>query len=122
MARVYLMAEAKADLRALDGSVRKVVINTLVKLADEPEHRGQPLGSQTGSDLTTFRKLVVGKRAYRIVFRVERDGTICVVWVIGARVDRQAYETAVERMLAQSGPQAEAEMKQVLDDLFPREP
>ena len=69
MAEVVLPAEAVEDLADLDGAERKLVVKALGKLRAEPEKRGA---------LTTFRKLVVGNRQFRIVYRVEPDGTVVV--------------------------------------------
>ena len=98
MARVVLTAEAREDLRDLDGSVRKVVLKALKKLEVDPELRGQPLGSRADGSLTTFRKLVVGDRDYRVIFRVESDGAVVVVWVVGRRSDNECYELALTRL------------------------
>ena len=95
---MVLTEEAREDLHDLDRSVQILVLKALKKLQDEPEKRGQPLGSKTGSALTTFRKLVVGNRDYRIVYRVDPDGTVVVVWVIGRRADNEAYELAMSRI------------------------
>ena len=98
MARVLLTTEAKEDLRDLDGSARKLVLKALKKLETDPEQRGAPLGSRPGSSLVTFRKLVVGDRDHRVVYRVEADGTVVVVWVIGKRTDGECYDLAVSRI------------------------
>jgi mRNA interferase RelE/StbE len=98
MARVVLTSDAREDLRDLDGSARKIVLKAIATLRDEPEKRGQPLGVRAGNDLTTFQKLVVGDRDYRIVYRVEQDGTVVVVWVIGRRVDDECYQLAISRL------------------------
>lgn len=98
MAIVQLTTEAKEDLRDLDGSARTIVAKALKKLTENPEQRGEPLSSQGTGNLATFRKLVVGNRDYRIVYRVEPDGSVCVVWVIAKRVDSIAYELAVSRI------------------------
>jgi mRNA interferase RelE/StbE len=98
MATVRLTADAREDLRDLDGSARKVVLKAIKKLQDEPEKRGQPLGSRINSNLTTFRKLVVGDRDYRIIYRVEHDGTVVVIWVIKRRADNECYEIALSRL------------------------
>src|SRR5450830_1591457 len=87
MAKVLLTDDALEDLRGLDGSARALVIKALGKLRDSPELRVAPLGIRRTGNLAGFRKVVVGDRQYRIVYRVEVDGTICVVWVIGSRVD-----------------------------------
>lgn len=103
MARVLLTEDAKEDLRDLDGAARKIVIKALAKLKDNPEQRGQPLGSRSGGNLTGLRKLVVGDRDYRIVYNVEPDGTVCVVWVIGKRTDGEVYDLAVSRLKVVQG-------------------
>ena len=98
MARVVLTEDAREDLHDLDRSVQKQIVKALQKLQDNPSQRGQPLGRRGDSNLTTFRKLVVGDRDYRIVYRVQDDGTIVVVWVIGRRADGEAYELALARL------------------------
>ena len=40
----------------------------------------------------------MGDRDYRVIYRVESDGSVCVVWVIGKRVDRECYDLAVARL------------------------
>ena len=97
-ARVRLTEEAREDLHDLDGAAQRIVAKGLRKLRTDPHLRGQPLGSRSGGDLTTFRKLVVGNRTYRIVYRVESDDTVVVIWVIGKRADNEAYELAMTRL------------------------
>jgi mRNA interferase RelE/StbE len=116
VATVLLIDDAKQDLRSLDGSARVIVAKALKKLADHPELRGQPLGSPGTGDLTTFRKLVVGDRQYRVVYRVEPDGSVCVVWVIGPRSDSEVYNVAVARLAAHADP-AKAKAIRALIDL-----
>lgn len=98
MAVVRLTSEAREDLRDLDRAERKIAAKGLKKLEDEPEKRGTPLGAGKKGDLSTFRKLVVGNRDYRIVYQVEPDGSVCVVWVIAKREDQVVYELAVSRL------------------------
>lgn len=102
MAKIQLTDDAKEDLRDLDGAAKKLVFKALLKLGDEPEQRGQPLGSKKSGNLTGLRKLVVGNRDYRIVYRVEDNGDICVIWVIGRRADDEVYEIAMARLKMQS--------------------
>lgn len=98
MAKVQLIAEARDDFHDLDGASQRIVAKALKKLETDPHLRGQPLGSRKAGDLTTFRKLVVGNRDYRIVYRIDPDGTVVVVWVIGKRADDEAYELAMSRI------------------------
>ena len=121
MAKVLLTDDALEDLRGLDGSARTLVIKALGKLGDSPELRGAPLGSRRTCNLTGFRKVVVGDRQYRIVYRVDDDGTICVVWVIGSRVDEECYRIAVARLELHADPKIAAEMGAALETLWRRE-
>lgn len=98
MARVVLTDDAKDDLKDFDRSTQILLLRSLKKLETEPEKRGQPLGSRDTSNLTGLRKLVVGNRDYRIVYRVEIDGTVCVVWVLGRRADAEVYQIAKSRI------------------------
>ena len=100
MAQVVLLPDAVEDLADLDGAERRLVFKALRKLQTEPEERGAPLGS----GLTTFRKLVVGNRQYRIVFRVEPDGTVVVIWVVASRVDSECYDLAMGRLAERVAP------------------
>ncbi|MEV6336546.1 type II toxin-antitoxin system RelE/ParE family toxin [Nocardia vinacea] len=114
--RVELLPEAIEDLEELDGSSRKMIFKALRKLEVDPEKRGGPLGS----GLTTFRKLVVGDRQFRIVYRVDSDGTVVVVWVIASRVDSQCYELAMARLVTYRDREISGELRALLADLFGR--
>lgn len=98
MAKVKLSEDARDDFRDLDGSAQRIVAAGLKKLEIDPHLRGQPLGRRSGGNLTTFRKLVVGNRTYRIIYQIDTDGTVVVVWVIGKRADNEAYELAMARL------------------------
>lgn len=121
MARVQLTEDAREDLRDLDNSVQRQVIKGLTKLRENPSQRGQPLGRKSDNNLTTFRKLVVGNRGYRIVFRVEEDGTAVVVWVIGPRADGEAYELAMTRLRMHDSA-AIRELATSLEEIWPDRP
>ena len=118
MARVVLTDDAKEDLRGLDGAARKLVAIKLKQLEDEPEKRGAPLGSRSSRNLTTFRKVVVGNRDYRIVYRVDPDGTVCVVWVIGKRSDDEVYRVALARLKMVASDELTADLTGLLKKVF----
>jgi len=118
MSRVVLTDEAYEDFRGLDGQARVIVAKGLRKLETEPDKRGAPLGARQVGDLTTFRKLVVGDRACRIVYRVEPGGTVTVIWVIGHRTDDECYRTAIDRLRMYSDPVRAAILRQLLDVAF----
>ncbi len=118
MARVLLTAEAREDIRDLDGTARKVVLKALKKLEEDPGKRGSPLGSQD-ANLITFRKLVVGNRDYRVIYRVERDGTVVVVWVVARRADRECYATAIGRLETHSNdPKMVRELTELIENVW----
>lgn len=98
MAEVLLTEDAVEDLQGLDGAVRPQVFRALLRLENSPEQRGAPLGSNLGGNLTGYRKLVVGRKSYRIVYRVEPDGSIAVVVVVAKRADNEVYELALARI------------------------
>jgi mRNA interferase RelE/StbE len=115
--KVRLLPEAADDVRALDGAARSLVLKALKKLEVSPEQRGAPLGSKANaqSDLTGFRKLVVGDRAYRVIYQVTPDGNVVVVWVVGARADLVVYEEARARVAAYADPSGRALLQATLD-------
>ena len=115
---VRLLPEAADDVRALDGAARTLVLKALKKLESDPAQRGAALGSRANgqSDLTSFRKLVVGDRQYRIVYRVEADGSVVVVWVVGARADDEVYRTAQRRVEAYADEPKRAVLRAILGD------
>jgi mRNA interferase RelE/StbE len=99
MAEVTFTDAAIDDLRRIGpDSVPKVLKKVLI-LLDSPE-AGYPLGG----NLTGFRKLVVGRNTWRIVYRVvdEKQVEICEVWAVGARADAEIYSEATARVQAAS--------------------
>ena len=121
MARVRLTADAREDLRDLEGSARKLVLKAIKKLEDEPDKRGKPLGVRRMGNLTTFRKLVVGDREYRVVYRVEEDGTVVVIWVIAKRSDDECYELALARLRLHGREELVGEVEQLVREVFHRD-
>ena len=121
MARVRLTADAREDLRDLEGSARKLVLKAIKKLEDEPDKRGRPLGVRRMGNLTTFRKLVVGDREYRVVYRVEEDGTVVVIWVIAKRSDDECYELALARLRLHGREELVGEVEQLVREVFHRD-
>jgi mRNA interferase RelE/StbE len=97
VAEVWLTRDAISDLEQLDGGVVQRVLKKMAILRTNPE-AGQPLGSKPASNLTGFRKLLVADRQYRVVYRVDKDGVVCGVWVVAGRVDNECYELALQRL------------------------
>lgn len=103
-AEVWLTDPAIADLRALDRSAVIWALKKMLLLERKPL-AGEPLGSE----LTGWRKLVVGDRHWRLIWRLigRPSGAITVeiaeVWAVGARSDSQVYSEMTTR-LTQMGP------------------
>lgn len=119
MTEVRLTEDARDDLLGLDGAAQLIVLKALKKLRSEPEKRGAALGSRSGGNLATFRKLVVGDRDYRIIYRVDPDGSVVVVWVIARRSDDEMYHLAVSRLRLHPGEAAQ-EFAVALEEIWHR--
>jgi mRNA interferase RelE/StbE len=107
---VRFTTAAAADLAALHRRDPQIVRSVLAKvlLLERDPYAGRPLVG----DLIGWRKLVVGNRRWRIVWRVvrEEDGTTSVevseIWAVGAREDASVYDE-VRRRLASAPPSPE---------------
>lgn len=122
-ARVRLTEDAVADLRRLqkkDPQIVREVFKKMLILERSPS-AGEPLvGALVG-----FRKLVVGDRDYRIVWRETTDEThrpvleIAEVWAVGARADSEVYAELtrrVEHLAASDHPHARA-LVEIIEDM-----
>ena len=58
------------------------------------EKNGAQAGVPLGRELASWRKLVVGNRDYRIIFRLNEDETVATICAIGSREDGECYEDA----------------------------
>ncbi|WP_040869847.1 type II toxin-antitoxin system RelE family toxin [Nocardia exalbida] len=100
MVEVLFTDAAIDDLRKLGPDAVPKILKKVLLLLDSP-HAGYPLGGE----LTGFRKLVVGRNTWRIVYRVVDQQTIeiCEIWTIGARADSEVYAEATARIVAAAG-------------------
>lgn len=98
---VSLTEPAFDDLKALlraDPQIVRWALKKMIHLEKNPE-AGEPLHGA----LIGWRKLVVGDRDWRVVWRVTHDAQravivdIAEVWAIGARSDSSVYEEMTER-------------------------
>lgn len=115
MADVAFTEGAIDDLRRLGPEVVPRVLRKILLLLDDPG-AGHPLGGE----LTGFRKLVVGRNHWRIVYRVVEDGTveICEIWAVGARADAEVYAEAMARVAAAVGSEPDLRLlAEVIDRL-----
>ncbi|MGH3859519.1 type II toxin-antitoxin system RelE family toxin [Actinokineospora sp.] len=95
MSDVVFTDSAIDDLRRLGPDVAPRVLKKIQILFDNPA-AGQPLGGK----LTGFRKLVVGRNHWRVVYRIDDAGVVevCEVWCVGARSDAEVYAEATARV------------------------
>ncbi|GGP37832.1 type II toxin-antitoxin system RelE family toxin [Saccharothrix coeruleofusca] len=100
MTDIVFTDAAVDDLRRLGPDLVPRVLKKVLILLDDPE-AGHPLGGQ----LTGFRKLVVGRKHWRIVYRLAEDGSveICEIWCVGVRSDAEVYAEAAARVSAAAG-------------------
>ncbi len=96
---VWLADAAIEDLQRLDGALLVWALKKMLLLETDP-YAGEPLlGSLVG-----YRKLVVGNRDWRLVWRVISDGRgaviidVAEVWAVGARSDAAVYKEMVSRV------------------------
>ncbi len=96
---VWLTEAAVEDLHRLDGAPLVWALKKMLLLETDP-HAGQPLlGTLIG-----YRKLTVGNRDWRLIWRVTTDerGTTIVdiaeVWAVGARSHAAVYAEMTARV------------------------
>lgn len=101
--RVDLIDDAIADLakHAETGKLKSFFAKLL-----EIEEKGSRAGEPLGRDLAGWRKITVGNRNWRIVFRVDKDETVATICVIGDREDGVCYEEA--KLRADKAPHNDA--------------
>jgi mRNA interferase RelE/StbE len=114
MTEITFTDAALDDLRKIGPSAVPKVLRKILLLLDSPA-AGYPLGGE----LTGFRKLVVGRNTWRIVYRLVDDKAIeiCEIWAVGARADAEVYAEAIARARAAAGRRPEF---QVLADVIER--
>jgi mRNA interferase RelE/StbE len=92
--RVELLDEAVTDLMKLaEGGNLRLFLKKLVEI----ENNGATAGSPLGKHLMGWRKITVGNRNWRIVFRVNTATNVATVCVIGDREDEECYHEASRR-------------------------
>ncbi|GAA2612495.1 hypothetical protein GCM10010399_49210 [Dactylosporangium fulvum] len=115
MAEISFTEDAIDDLRRIGPDAVPRVLKKVLLLADDAE-AGYPLGGE----LTGFRKLIVGRNTWRIVYRITEDKTIeiCEVWAVGARADAEVYTEAVGRLRAAGSTRPElVQLAEVVEQL-----
>ncbi|MEO3854640.1 type II toxin-antitoxin system RelE/ParE family toxin [Acrocarpospora sp. B8E8] len=115
MSEVVFIDPAIDDLRRIGPDAVPKVLKKILLLLDNPE-AGHPLGGE----LTGYRKLVVGRDTWRVVYRIADDKSveICEVWAVGERADAEVYAEAADRVRSAGGNRPElVRLSQVIERL-----
>lgn len=115
---MWLTDPAVEDLHRLDGAPLVWALKKMPLLQSNPL-AGEPLlGSLVG-----YRKLVVGNRDWRLVWRTRLDarGSLTVeiaeVWAVGARSDGAVYSEMTRRVRSLGDTPLRRSLSAILDDL-----
>ena len=95
--KVEFLPEAAQEFEALDGSLKKIAAKQIDKLAGKPE-LGEALGKRMGIDLTGYRKMYFGKKAFRIVYEIQRQKLLILIIGIGKRERAEIYKEVARRL------------------------
>ena len=86
---------SKADYDSLEGSQKKHILKSLLKI----EEHGMNTGQQLHGNLYDCRKLKHKKLGLRVIFRESADAIeIIEIVTVGKREDNEAYVIAAERL------------------------
>ena len=120
-AEVWLTDPAVEDLERLDGAPLVWALKKMLLLETDPL-AGEPLlGSLIG-----YRKLVVGNRDWRLIWRATTDdrGTLTVeiaeVWAVGARSDGEVYGEMERRVSSLGDTPVRKSLEAVVGELGTR--
>jgi len=104
---VRLTADAVEDLRTLfktDPQIVRWALKKMIQIERDPNAGAPLLGGLIG-----YRKITVGDRDWRVVWRVVKDDAgdfrveVAEVWAVGYRKDNEVYEEISQRVAA-AGP------------------
>ena len=96
--------DAQVEFDRMDGSVRKIVLKGIMKVAENPLPQseggyGKPLGNKGNNDLTKLLKIKFKKIGIRVVYKLITDENTneMYILVISARADNEVYNIADRR-------------------------
>ncbi len=114
MVEVHWLDAAIDDLSRLDAATVRRVLKKVLLLEKNPM-----AGKALGGDLKGFRKLIVGNRDWRVIYRITADGDveICEIWVVGARTEGEVYDEASRRIAALPQTPSTAAFSEVIAQL-----
>jgi len=95
--KIEFLPEAAREFESLDGSLKRLAAKQIDKLAEKPE-LGESLGKRFGIDLTGYRKMYFGKKAYRIVYEIQKQRLLVLIIGIGKLEREEIYREVAERL------------------------
>ncbi len=93
---IEFLPGAAREFAALDGSLKRLAAKQIDKLAEDPE-LGEPLGNRLGVNLTGYRRLYFGRKAFRIVYEIKRGRLLVLIIGIGRRERGEIYREVARR-------------------------
>jgi mRNA interferase RelE/StbE len=83
-----------AEFRALDNSVRSVMVKRLEERLNGP----QVIADRLSGPLSNCYKIRLGKTGHRLVYQVIEEEQILFVIAVGKRADKAVYRSATKRI------------------------
>lgn len=121
---VRLTSAAVDDLRDLfkaDPQIVRWALKKMIQLEGDPNAGDPLLGGLIG-----YRKITVGDRDWRVVWRVEQDEVgdylidVAEVWAVGYRKDSEVY-TEIKQRIADAGPTPKTKALSEVLELFAKQ-
>jgi len=81
----------------LDKSVQNIILKQFKKLTINP-HIGQLLGNVKNLNLTGYYKLYADNKKIRIVYKIENDNLLVLIFGIGKRDNNKVYKNVYDRI------------------------
>lgn len=89
--------EVKNDFKKLGHSTTLLVLKKIKKIAQNPII-GDALGNKANSDLSGFRKVYVGNKRVRIVYKIINVRIEVFIVAVGKRDNMEVYKKAAGRI------------------------
>ena len=98
--KIRITEEAKKDYNKIEGSIRKQVLEGVIKVSKaplpSPNGYGKPLGNKNGNNLTGFFKIKYRGIGVRVVYTLVIDKMVMNIVVISQRDDNYCYDLAAK--------------------------
>ncbi len=94
---IKLHPEAEKEFKELDKSVQNIILKQFKKLTINP-HIGQLLGNVKNLNLTGYYKLYADNKKIRIVYKIENDNLLVLIFGIGKRDNNKVYKNVYDRI------------------------